>query len=307
MKQLAAVDLDFKALLLWYSENENAFVVADQQRGFTLPIAEFTRPRQLGPAREPDPLFPCRLPLPESLIAEFSAVTWHGFGFLTASEYDVAIGSDGKRCGDLLRTLYYGPDYGLYVRHKHTGLIVSLRSGSLELLRFQNDAFELIATTRTRGRAALCFASHATEPMIAYGDNYGAFHIQRFTADGFGTASKIDSKERKAAGVEFIDGDRLLTGGMGYLSVYGKAGKKWKLLSEASLAVRSFHWHSDSQRIVVNGGRNGLSVLRLQGDSIKVEDSLQTDSAIDQISLNGAGDLLAASLQNCGTVQLYQL
>src|SRR5205823_7240448 len=162
---------------------------------------------------------PCNLPIPAAMLDEFLVEPWHGFRFLKAGEYDHALDQSGNPAGDLLRTLVFGPDYGHYVLHPSSGLVFSLRSGSMTPLRRAGDKFEVIDQTKTRGRAALAFAAHPSESLIAYGDNYGTFHAHSFDQNGFGKATKIVGKERKGSRLEFDRaGKMLMLGGMGYLA-----------------------------------------------------------------------------------------
>lgn len=297
--------LDFVPRMLWYSERSEGFVAGDERTACLSPVVDFATPAKLAPALPYDPAFPYRLPLPEELQNEFAAMPWHGFEFLSPSEYDRAVDEAGRRVGSLTLTLGFGPDYGLYVRHRPSGLILSLRAGSLELLRRTDAGFEAVDSTRTRGRAALCFAAHPKAPRIAYGDNYGNFHLHDFSDAGFGKASKLDAKLRKASEVEFIDdGEALLVGGMGYLSLYRSAGRKWSLQCETTAAVRSFLWIRSSRLVIVNQGMHGISRYAIGEAGFEKVDSISNLPPIDRIAASPSGDLVAASLLQSGQVAL---
>lgn len=113
----ASATLEYVPQMLWYSERRGCFIAGNERAADALPVVDFTTPVRLAAALPYDPAFPCRLPLPDALQAEFCAIPWHGFEFLRPDEYDVAVGDDGRRIGNLPLTLHYGPDYGLLFRH----------------------------------------------------------------------------------------------------------------------------------------------------------------------------------------------
>src|SRR5256885_4011609 len=134
-KLLGATTLPLQTQLqwLWYSEQSNSFVAGDDRAAFLLPLSNPADPSRLQPARIPQH-HPCNLPIPNSTLDEFLSEPWHGFRFLKSSEYDNALDQNGNPVGDLLRTLVFGPDYGHYLLHPPSGLILGLRSGSMTLL-----------------------------------------------------------------------------------------------------------------------------------------------------------------------------
>jgi len=99
------------------------FVVGDEKKAFGVSVGNPSTPVALEPARgfEVGAHHPCNLPVPEGVYGEIVAEEWHGFRFLARGEYDGAKAKDGKYVGDLLRTLVFGPDYGLYVLHPGSG------------------------------------------------------------------------------------------------------------------------------------------------------------------------------------------
>jgi hypothetical protein len=231
-----------------------------------------------------EPGGPCNLPLPPDLYEECSEMGWRGFRLLTREQY--ARAADG----DLLRTLVFNPDYGTYFEHPATGAIVALRSGSVELLRDTGATFQTLAKTKTRGRAVLALAAHPAEPLIAYGDNNGDFHLHEVGPDGFGKARKLAGKGRKASALEFLDGgETLLLGGLGYLSVYGREGNTYALRHEVTPAVRGFAWAEMARTVVVNQGMHGLSLYRLVDGRLEPCGSYKPPQPIDVLAV--AADL----------------
>jgi hypothetical protein len=302
---ISSATLEVIPLMLWYSSHVRGFVAGDERVACVLLPEEFRTPTSLISSRKYDPEFPCVLPLPQELQAEFAEMPWHGLHFLSAAEYDHAVDDKGRRTGDLLRTLHYGPDYGLYVRHRASGLILSLKSGSLNLLRQSESGFEQIDSARTKGRKALCFAGHPSAPQLAYGDNYGLFHLHEFSEDGFGRAVKVVDKERKASRVQFIDGGtEMLLGGMGYLSRYRSFGKKWELQAEVGVAVRDFCWLPSQKWIFVNHGIHGLSLYVVDESGLKSVGTFKTEAPIDKIAVSPSGELVAVALQQSGQIDL---
>ncbi|HEX4509829.1 MAG TPA: hypothetical protein VH328_07115, partial [Burkholderiaceae bacterium] len=248
--------------LLW-SQRSRSFLTGDERRAFAIPVDAPDRLTPLGPEPDPDrPFHPCNLPIGDELVDEPALRAWCGFQFLERAAYDHAIGSDGLPAGDLLRTLVFGPDYGHYVLHPPTGAILALKAGGVELLRRTTGGFERVERTRTRGRAALAFAGHPHEGLVAYGDNAGDFHVQRVSADGFGKASRIAAKQRKASALAFTaDGARLFLGGMGYLAALGCEAGKFRPLHETAMAVRDFELLDDGA-VLVNQGIHGVAAWR---------------------------------------------
>ena len=280
------LDLDPRLQWLWYSGRTDSFVAGDETRSFSLPVSDPARPAPLdagpGTARPP-----CNLPVPAALYEEFAAQDRRGLRFLPAAAYEgtsgegtsgegtsgegtsgegtAGEGTSGEgTAGDVLRTIVFGPNYGTYVLHPASGAVLSLRAGSLQLLQQSPEGFTPVGQARTRGRAALAFAAHPEEPLIAYGDNYGGFFAQEFSAGGFGKTRQIDARGHKAGALEFIDSGRgLLIGGTGYLSAYAYESGKFSKRHEVSAAVRDFAWVPHERALVVNQGMHGVSLYRL--------------------------------------------
>ena len=308
---LALVSSPLDAQLQWllYSEQSSSFVTGDGKQAFAVATAT---PNRLVPlardAAEPadGPFHPCNLPIAAALYDEMSARPWHGFRFLDHSAYDHAIGSDGLPAGDLLRTLVFGPDYGHYLLHPESGLVLALRAGSIELLRQLPQGFERVERTRTRGRAALAFAAHPHESLIAYGDNAGDFHAQLFAADGFGKASKIAAKKRKASRLEFsADGRSLMIGGMGYLASLAYEAGKFHPVHETALAVRDFVVLEGGGLVVVNQGMHGIAAYRHDESGFTQIGSVGT--AVREILVSTCSRYLAALAQDSASVFVYEM
>lgn len=139
--------------------------------------------------------------------------------------------------------------------------------------------------------------------MIAYGDNFGNVHTHEFSEAGFGRASKVDAKGRNANAIEFLDeGEALLVGGTGYLSLYRKAGKKWRLQSETTTAVRGFCWVPSSRVAVVNRGMHGVIRYAIRDAGFEAIDSLAGPEPIERIATTPNGEFVAATLQRSGKV-----
>ena len=308
---LAHVSPPLDAQLQWllYSERSSSFVTGDERQAFALSTAAPNRLEPLTPdaaAPADAPFHPCNLPIAAALYDEMSARAWHGFRFLDHAAYDHAIGSDGLPAGDLLRTLVFGPDYGHFLRHPGSGLVLALRAGSIELLRQTPEGFDRVERTRTRGRAALAFAAHPHETLIAYGDNAGDFHAQRFAADGFGKASKIAAKQRKASRLEFsADGRSLMIGGMGYLASLAYDSGKFRPLHETALAVRDFILLGDGGLVLINQGMHGIAAYR--DDESGFTKIGGVGSAVREILVSTCSRYLAALAQDSSDVFVYEI
>jgi hypothetical protein len=311
---LVTITLPLKPQLqwLWYSDQSRAFIVGDERAAFALPLTSPNAASPLPPARPFDEAatdhHPCNLPIPAALYDEFSAQSWHGFRFLASNAYDHAVDEAGDRVGDLLRTLVFGPDYGHYVCHPASGLVLSLRGGSMKLLRRSGEAFNVLDQAKTRGRAALAFAAHPDEPLIAYGDNYGTFHVHRFDENGFGKATKIAAKERKASRLEFVDAGRMLViGGMGYLATYAYSGGQFAPVHEVSMAVRDFLWLGKGELVLVNQGLHGVGAYGHDAGGFARLGEVQPQGAVQQIAVSRCLRYLAASSQDSGSVSVYAM
>src|SRR5579859_6726359 len=143
-KRLATTAPPLQHQLQWifHSASTSSFITGDERSAFAIPTTSPNSLSPLTPARPSDaPFHACNLPIPAALYAEFAFRLWHGFRFLDASAYDAAKDRQGHPAGDLLRILVFGPDYGHYVLHAATGLILSLRSGSIQLLSRTPEGF----------------------------------------------------------------------------------------------------------------------------------------------------------------------
>jgi hypothetical protein len=299
--------LDRQLQWLWHSTSAGGFLVGDDKSAYLLPTSSPAAAVKLAASDLPVH-HACNLPIPADVYDHFATEPWHGFGFLKRSEYDRALDRSGHGVGDLLRTLVFGPDYGLHVRHPSSGLVLGLRSGSMELLRMDGDQFVSLEKTKTRGRAALAFAAHPTEPMIAYGDNGGTFHLHRFGETGFGKASKFAARERKASRVEFVQsGQTLIVGGMGYLETYVSTGGKFVLSHGVAIAVRDFVCVNDGAAIFVNQGMQGISVYQHDANGFQTSGSVPSAGAVNQMVVSGCGRFLAITRQESAEVCVYRI
>jgi hypothetical protein len=302
---LVSPPLDVQLQWLLYSERSSSFVTGDERQAFALSTAA-PNSLVLVTLEAADRAFhPCNLPVAADLCDEVTARPWHGLRFLDHAAYDRAIGSDGRPVGDLLRTLVFGPDYGHYLRHPPSGVVLGLRAGSIELLRQSPGGFERVERTRTRGRAALAFAAHPQEALIAYGDNAGDFHVQRFSAEGFGKASKIASKQRKASRLEFSEDGRLMLGGMGYLASLAYDAGKFQPLHETALAVRDFILLDGGRLVLVNQGMHGIAAYRCDESGFSKIGGVS--SAVREILISACGRYLAALAQDSAGVFIYEM
>jgi hypothetical protein len=296
---------------LFFSDQTKSFIVGDEKRAYAQSVSGSATLGPL-PGTPADTgavaTHPCNLPIPRGLYDEFAGVSWHGFKFMEYTAYDHAIDGKGYPVGDLLRTLVFGPDYGHYVVHPHGKTILGLRSGSIEMLRFDGDAFTSIDRTKTRGKAALAFAAHPEEALIAYGDNYGTFHSQRFDAAGFGKAGKIVAKDRKASRLEFVDAGRtLVIGGMGYLETYAYDGKKFTPAHHIETSVRDFLWLNEGELVLVNGGTNGITAFAYNSNGFSKLASVRSEGPVNQIAVSTCGGYVAVSEQERPILAVYEL
>jgi hypothetical protein len=308
----ATLPLDPQLQWLWYSTQSAGFITGDQRAAFAIPTSNPRAPAPLNPARPHDASasqhHPCNLPIPASLYDEFASAPWHGFQFLESFAYDRAVGAAEHPLGDLLRILVFGPDYAHYLRHPASGMILSLKSGSMNLLEQTPDGFKSLDQTKTRGRAALAFAAHPSESLLAYGDNYGTFHAHRFDQSAFGKAAKIAAKDRKASRLDFINGGKtLLIGGMGYLATFSYVAGKFTLAHELAIPVRDFISPDDGQLIFVNQGLHGVTAYRNTPTGFTKLADLQPDAAVQQIALSHCRRYLALTFQQSPNVSIYSI
>lgn len=297
---------------IWYSERSRSFIVGDERAAFALAVGASDPPQPLRPdhasdANDAKP-HPCNLPISDALYEEFAQQPWHGFRFMERSAYDRVVDAAGHPKGDLLRTLVFRPNYGHYVCHPATNRVLSLQSGSMELLKRTPGGFELLDKTRTRGRAALTFGAHPSEPLLAYGDNFGTFHAHRFDPAQFGKAGKFAAKERNAARVEFVrSGEVLVLGGMGYLATYSYTGGKFSPGHEIAIPVRDFAWLNDGVTVLVNQGMHGVSAYRLGADGFQKLGAMKPEGTVKQISVSTCGQFLAATDQESATIRVFRI
>jgi hypothetical protein len=305
----ASVSLQTQLQWLWHSGKTGSFITGDEQRAFALTTSNPGAIAPLQPARPPGnvaPQHPCNLPISDSLYEEFAAQDWHGFQFLQAAAYDRAVDDQGKPVGDLLRTLVFGPNYGHYVKHPTSGMILGLNSGSIRLLKQQADGFKFLDQTKTRGRATLACAAHPSESLMAYGDNSGVFHAHRFNESSFGKAGKIADKQRKASRLDFMDGGKtLLVGGMGYLASFTYSGGKFTAAHEIAISVRDFICVDDGRLLFVNQGLHGVSVYRYGEAGFDKLGELQPDQAVQQVAVSSCRQYLGLSFQESPGVNIY--
>jgi hypothetical protein len=302
-----SLPLDPQLQWLWYSRQSASFITGDERAAYAIPTSNPHAPVKLPPAQEA--LSPsCNLPVTRPLYEEFCSESWHGFKFLDVSAYQKAVDSKGQQTGDLLRTLVFGPDYGQCVLDPASGLILSLRSGSMELLERTADGLRQLDKTKTRGRAALAFAAHPTEKLIVYGDNYGTFHAHRFDETAFGRANKIADKPRKASRVEFVSsGQVMMAGGMGYLASYSYAAGKFTPRHEISIPVRDFACVQDGELLLVNQGMHGIAAYHHDQNGITKLADTKTEEPVGQIAVSHCLRYLAATAQGSARVAIYAM
>ena len=311
-KLLAVTTLPLQTQLqwVWYARGTKRFIVGDDRKAFA--VTETGAAVGLAAAREFDErvpaVRPCNLPVPWEVHAELAGESWHGLRFLEAAAYDLGVDGGAPAEGDLLRTLVFGPDYGLLVLHPASGLVLGLRAGRMELLERTAAGFHLLGKTRTRGNAALAFAGHPTESMIVYGDNAGSFHAHRFDATGWGKASKIAARGRKASRAEFGRGGELLViGGMGYLATYGYAGGKFVLRHEVEMPVRDFLWIDDGGLVLVNQGLHGVAAYRYGEAGFQQIGKFEAAGAVRQMALSACGRYLGVMVEEMAGVGVYEV
>lgn len=306
MKFIGAADLPCDRQLIWayYSEKMQSFICGDDKRAFSIALSRPSAPVEVTAAFSES--HPCNLPIPSEMYEEFAERPWHGLKFLNRAAYDCAIDARGQSVGDLLRTLVFGPDYGHYVLHPPSGLIFSLRSGSIEMLRQESGGFVSVARTKTRGKAALAFAGHPELNVLAYGDNFGTFHLQRFDMTGFGKASKIVALDRKASRLEWIEGGRILAiGGMGYLETYSFDSDKFSLINKVESPVRDFVWVAEKQLVMVNQGMHGIAAYRYDSNGFAKIASVQA-GCVQQIAVAAGATHVLATDQESSRVSIFE-
>jgi hypothetical protein len=178
----------------------------------------------------------------------------------------------------------------------------------MELYKRSGSEFMSSEKTRTRGRAALAFAAHPSEGLLAYGDNYGTFHAHRFGENGFGKATKIVAKDRKASRVEFAaGGTNLVIGGMGYLAAYSYTAGKFAPMHEVSISVRDFISVNDGELIFVNQGTNGVTVYQHGASGFSQLCTMKPPEPVQKISVSKCQKYLAVTSQDSANVAIYSI
>ena len=310
-QRLGSISLDIAPQLqwLWHSSATGSFIVGDERTAYALRQNDINRVTQLEAARPFDPNssfhHPCNLPIPDAYYDELRGHGWRGFHFLKASAYDRLLDAEGRPVGDLLRTFVFGPDYGHCVLHRPSGLVLGLRSGSMQVLNASDDTFPCIGETRTRGRAALAFCAHPNDTLVVYGDNYGNFHAHQFGEDGFGKANKIAAKTKKASAVEFIDSNTLLIGGTGYLESFAYSAGKFSPLHATTGPVRDFSWNHEHKILFVNQGMHGVTAYRYSDAGFSKLGVVTASSAVKQMAVSQCGAYLAVSSQSSSAVTVF--
>jgi hypothetical protein len=286
------LDLQPQMQWLWYSDASGAVITGDENDAFSVSV---TNPIKVMRLTRGTQTRAGNLPLPDALAKEFLEQPRNGLRFIETD-------------GDILRTLVFGPNYNVPMRHTPSGAILGFQSNAMQLFTREGDALKPIDKTKPRGKAALCFAAHPSESLLVYGDNYGTFTAHRFDAGAFGKASKIAEKERKASQVEFIDnGQTLLIGGMGYLATYAYDGNKFSPLHEVSTSVRDFIVASDSQTIVVNQGLHGVSLYRHDASGFSKQADVKPAEPVQFAVASKDLKHLAITHQNLPNVTVYQM
>jgi hypothetical protein len=310
---LTTTNLNLRPQLQWllYSERTGSFVFGDERNAFSIPVASPGSPAAL-PAVVADTgtaaTHPCNLPVPRSLYGELAASPWHGFRFMDYSAYDHAVDDAGRPVGDMLRTLVFGPDHGHYVLHPGSGRVFGLRSASMRMLQREPDGFKELDRTRTRGGPALAFAAHPDDGLIAYGDNAGAFHAQRFDADGFGKASKVVARDRKASRLEFVRAGRMLViGGLGYLDTFSYDAGKFAPLHQLATPVRDFIWLPDGERVLVNQGLHGVTAFGYGPDGFTRLGGTQPADPVQRMAVSTCTRYLAVSGQDSADISVFDI
>lgn len=303
LKHIANTPLPIKQNTQWllFSEKLQSFITGDDKAAFALPI---TNPSSAEPieSREIDSNSACNLPVTDELTDELLAQPWRGFQFLSRSDYDHA------PAGDILRTLVFSPDYGTLVRHPASGAILGLHSKSIELFERDGDGFKSIEKAKTKGKVVLAYAAHPTEQLIAYGDNFGVFHLHTLMPTGLGKATKLVDKTRNANRIEFVrDGKTIILGGMGYLSALIYKDGKAAPLHDAAVSVRDFSWHADGKLIVVNQGLHGVSIFSHDESGFAKLADATPDGPVHQTAVSTDLRFVAFSRQDSACVGVYAI
>ncbi len=292
------LELEPRAHWIFFSESGNCFVVGDGKTAFSVEPGDPGRAKALIPGASSSET----LPIPDAAYDEFIGHRWRGFELLDRTK------TSANPAGALAATLGFGPSYGLYLRHPASRLILSLRSGSMRLLNDSAGVFTEVDKIKTRGRAALAFAAHPSEMLIAYGDNAGVFYGHRFDASGFGKASKLADKQRNANCVEFVDnGKMLVVAGTGYLSTFAFDGSKISPAHDVSISARDFLWLDDGAMVIVNQGLHGIAVYRYATDGFSKVGEIKPTFAVEKVAVSSCRKFLAATSQDAAGISVYRI
>lgn len=281
LSETIEADLDPRTEWLCWSENARSFLVGDADRAVAVaPDGGVSALAASG--------LPVILPVPADLHDSLAGQPRHGFHFLNSADYAGLRGHPG-----IANMLAFGPN-GTPLRHPAAGAVLGLTGGALRRLGTPAEEFPVLEETRTRGKTALAFAAHPTEPVIAYGDNYGGLFLQELSAAGFGKARKLEAQPRAVNDLLFIDGGaRLVAGGMGFLASYawneGRPAKE----HEVSIAVRELVWSPVDRILTVNQGLQGISRYRVDAAGFTRLDHAKLAWAVDRLAVAGSGAILA--------------
>ncbi len=293
------VSLDPQLQWLWHSNRTSAVITGDQKSAYSISIAKPASATRIEARVAHKSAF--NLPISDALADEFLSQSRHGFRFLDRAAYE---GFDA----DILRMLVFGPNYNVPMLHVPSGAIIGFKSNAMQLFAREGNTLTRLDKTKPRGKQALCFAAHPSEPLIVYGDNYGTFTAHRFTPTKFGKASKIAHKERNASQIEFIDeGRKLLIGGMGYLATFAYDGKKFSPLQQLSIPVRDFVVGTDGKTIIVNQGLHGVSIYRDEKSGFTKQADVKPADAVQSAVVSNDMKHLAVIHNNIPRVSVYSL
>lgn len=282
-----------------YAPLAGVFVVGDAQAAWTVsPDGSMPVPITCG-------AHPLTLPLSDALRSDVLSLGWNGFRFPSMTTL-VDATTHEPVVGDLLRHFVFLPDYGQLVEHPATGAWLALRCGRIARVA-PDGSFTLPAETRTRGKGALTFAAHPTEPLLFYGDSAGDFVQHALTADGFGKAVTLAKLERKASAcLVRANGSRVLLGGMGYLQQVPVGAKPGVHCGQYATTVRSLH-AVDDRRVLVNAGMQGLAMVSCTDESLAVEARADLEAPVHQMAVTPDQRTVAVVHQGSGTVTLGTL
>ncbi len=298
---IARYSLSLSSATHWirYAPQAGVFVVGDAQAAWTV------SPDGSSPVPVARGEHPLTLPIPEVLLADVLSLGWNAFR-LPSMHTLIDATAHEPVSGDLLRHFVFLPDYGQLVEHPATGSWLALRCG--RVARISPDGpFTVQAETRTRGKGALTFAAHPSEPLLFYGDNAGDFTQHALTPDGFGKATTLAKLERKASAcLVRANGSRVLLGGMGYLQQVPVGAKAGANCGQCATTVRSLH-AVDDRRVLVNAGMQGLAMVSCTDESLKVEARADLEAPVHQMAVTTDQRTIAVLHQGSGAVTLGTL